>query len=266
MAHLPIKPLTTGQRIMGGITIFKPHDSDRYIKFGPVDSVTWTPTLTEIDSRSDETGTSQLIGKWPVQQDGKIEITGIQMWSDLLYDSLFLATREFITQAAVTSASLTLLNIAIGDVIRIPGYNPTIISVTDTTSVSPVDYTEDEDATGDGEYIFHQNSGLLEVTGKPSGANSTLVITYSLPLITSADKLPKREIMKTGGTRGELRVIGTTDGGLPGDPVTYVFRDVKFMPNGAVNLKNAKELNTGSLTGDLFNASGQGYGYIIPAA
>jgi len=266
MATSPIKQLTTGQRIMGGIVVFKPHDSIKWIKIGPVGAVTFTPTLTELESRSDESGTSQLIGSWVTQSDAVLQIADIQMWTDALYDAMFLAERTYRTQTAVASATLTVEDVAAGDIIDIPGIKPAIISVTDGAASDPVEYSEDDTGFGDGHYIYQKSRGLLEFIAIPAGADADAEVTYSLPAITEADKVVSREIMRTSGIRGEVRVLGVVDGGLPGAPVDYIFPDVEFRPNGDVTLKGVDALNVGALTGKVYNTGGAGYGFVRPVS
>jgi len=265
MATSPIKQLTTGQRLMGGIAIFKPAGQSKIIKLGPVGAVTLTPTLTEVESRSDESGRSQLIGSWVTQQDAQLQIADIQMWTDTLYDAMFLASRTYRTQAAVASATMLVEAVAVGDVVDVPGIKPTIISITDG-EVAPVSYDEDDTGYGDGHYIFQSARSLVEFIKIPAGAGADAEITYSLPAITEADKIVSREIMSTNGIRGELRVLGAVAEGMPGDPVDYIFPDVEFRPDGAITLKGTDDLNRGSLTGKVYNLGGLGYGYVRPVA
>jgi hypothetical protein len=264
MATLPIKLLTGGNRIQGGIGLFQPHDSQKIIKIGPMGAVEWTSNLTEVEARSDESGTSQLTGKYITQSDSTISVADIQTWTPWLYDSLFLLKRTYWTQEAVASATLDIEDITIGDVIEVPGINPSVVSMKDKTPSTPKSYTEDVDGDGDGHYIFQSQRKLLEFVGKPSGATPDGQLTYSLPEITEDDKVVKLEIMKTAGTRGKFFVLGVVDDSQPGEPVDYVFYDVEFRPNGNVPLKDASALNVGSLTGTIYNTGGQGYGYIRP--
>ncbi len=69
--------------------------------------------------------------------------------------------------------------------------------------------------------------------------------------------------MRTSGIRGKLSILGVTGGGLPGQAVDYIFKDVEFRPNGAVTLKGVDALNVGSLTGRVYN-DGTGYGFVRP--
>jgi hypothetical protein len=264
MATSPIKQLTTGQRIMGGIVLFKPHDSDIFIKFGPVGSVTLTPTLTEVESRSDESGTSQLIGSWVMQTDGVLNIADIQMWSPEIYDAMFLSLREYETQSAAASTVLTLENVKVGDVIKIPGIKPTITTVTDGAAEDPVVYVEDVLGVGVGNYIYQRKRGFMEFTAIPVGADEDVKITYALAAITEVDKIVKREIMRTSGIRGEVHVLGVVAEGAPGEEVDYIFNDVEFRPNGDITLKGVDALNVASLTGKVYNTGGAGYGFVRP--
>ncbi len=266
MATSPIKQLTTGQRIMGGIVVFEPHDSLKVIKIGPVGAVTLTPTLTEIESRSDESGTSQLIGSWVTQTDAVLQIADIQMWTDALYDAMFLASRTYRTQTAVASTVLTVDDVAVGDVIQIPGIKPTITTITDGAAEDPVAYVEDGTGFGDGDYIFQSSRGLLEFVKIPSGAGTDAKVTYALAAITAADKIVEREIMGTSGIRGKVSVLGVVDGGLPGQAVDYIFPDVEFRPNGDITLKGVDALNVGALTGKVYNTGGAGYGFVRPVS
>ncbi|MGX9991611.1 hypothetical protein ACS4RR_021010 [Rhizobium sp. Z1P35] len=266
MATSPIKQLTTGQRIMGGIVVFKPAGSDKFVKFGPVGDVTFTPTLTEIDSRSDESGTSQLIGSWVTQSDAVLNIANIQMWTDILYDAQFLTEKFYLTQAAVPATTLTVEDVAVGDVIIVPGIKPTITSITDGAAEDPVTYTEDATGFGNGDYIYQQARGIVEFIKIPAGAGADAVVTYAQAAITEADKIVRRQIMSTAGVRGEVRILGVVDGGLPGAPVDYIFPDVQLRPNGDTTLKGVDAQNIGSLTGKVFNTGGVGYGFIQPVA
>ncbi len=272
MATLPIIPLTTGQRIMGGIALFQPHGSDKVIKIGPVGVVDYAPTLSEIESRSDETGTSQLIGSWINQTDAVISLNDIQMWSPTMYEAMFLAKRVYATQTALASGVVE-FDAHQGDynVIEVPGINPSVTSVTNGAEADPIEYDEDPTGFGDGNYIFDSESKMLEIVKFPedvvfTAKKTPVKVTYSLPAITAADEVVLYQIMKTGGVRGKFTLIGVVDGGLPGKAVRYIFPDVEFRPNGNVTLKGVDALNVASLTGKVYNTGGQGYGFIYPAA
>jgi hypothetical protein len=270
MATSPIIPLTTGQRMMGGIGIFEPFVTKRPIKIGPVGVVDYAPTLSEIESRSDESGTSQLIGSWINQQDAVLTLNDIQMWSPTMYQAMFLSKRVLATQTALASGTVT-FDAYQNDynLVELPGINPSIISVTDTAEIDPVEYEEDETGFGDGNYIFQSQRKLLEIVKFPEDVTFTagktqVKVNYSLPSITTADEVVLYEIMKTGGVRGKFTLLGVVDGGLPGQAVDYIFPDVEFRPNGNVTLKGVDALNVASLTGKVYNTAGQGYGFIRP--
>ncbi|CAN7260159.1 hypothetical protein LJR098_001073 [Rhizobium sp. LjRoot98] len=266
MATSPIKQLTTGQRIMGGIVVFKPKGTNKFIKIGPVGAVTVTPTLEEVESRSDESGTSQKIGNWVVKTDATVNIADIQMWTQTIYEAMFLAVKGYKTQSAVASAVLLVEDVAVGDVIQIPGIKPTVTSVTDGAPSDPVAYLEDVTGFGNGNYIYQRSRGFLEFTAIPEDAGADAKVTYALAAVTEADKIVEYDMMRTSGIRGELQVLGVVDGGLPGDAVDYIFHDVEFRPQGDLGLKDATALNTASLTGTVYNTGGAGYGYVRPVA
>ncbi len=264
MAHLPVIPLTTGQRLMGGTVIFKIHGTNKWLKIGPVGAANYTPTLTEVESRSDETGRSKLIGTWITATDAVLQIADVQMWTPMVYDAMFLAKRTYRTQAAVASATMIVEDVAVGDVVEIPGIKPNIVSVTDGAASDPVEYAEDETGYEGGHYIYQKSRSLLEFTKIPAGADSDAEITYSLPAITEADKVVSLEIMKTNGVRGECRILGAVAEGMPGQAQDYIFPDVEFRPSGDVTLKGVDALNVASLTAKVYDLSGAGYGFVRP--
>jgi len=266
MATSPIKVLTTGQRMQGGQLIFKEHGKKKWNKIGPVGAVTFTPTLTEVTSRSDETGQSQLIGSWVTQSDAVLNIADIQMRTETLEEALMLATTKYRTQTAVASAVLTVEDVEVGDVIDIPGMFATIISVEDTASGSPHVYHEDATGFGSNHYIFQSERNVLEFIAKPTGAAADADITYSLPAVTEADGIIERTMLTTSGKRGELRVLGSVgaNGALPGVAEDYIFLDVELRGDGAVTLKGVDNLNTGTLTAKVYNTGGAGYGFSRP--
>ncbi|MCQ1856216.1 hypothetical protein, partial [Neorhizobium galegae] len=180
--------------------------------------------------------------------------------------ALFTSPSSHRTQPAVTSANLGVEHVAVGAVTPMPRIKPTITTVTDGAVEDPVAYTEASSVMGGGHYIYQRSRGLLEFIAIPDGAAADATITYALAAITEADKIVEYEIMRTSGIRGEVQVWGVVDGGLPGEPVDYIFPDVEFRPNGDVTLKGVDALNVASLTGKVYNQGGAGYGYVRPVA
>lgn len=263
MATYPVMPVTTGQKLSGGQVVFHEHGLEKVYKLGPLNSAEFAAALTEVEARSVETGTSKLIGSWPVQQDGTITLNGIQKWDPVIYRSMYLAKTVYVTQTAVASATLIVDDVAVGDVIEIPGVNPTITSVTDGAT-TPVEYEEDATGFGAGHYIFQSQRKLLEFIKKPAGADADAEITYALPAITEADKVIKHEIMKTAGVRGKLSILGVIAESMPGQAVDFIFPDVEFRPAGnGMMLGGLSELQTASLTARVYD-NGSGYGFIRP--
>ncbi|MBY5684825.1 hypothetical protein HFO32_22135 [Rhizobium leguminosarum] len=263
MAQLPLMPVTGGQKLSGGQVVFQEHGLAKPYKLGPIDSAEFASALTEVEARSVETGLSKLIGSWPVQQDASITLNGIQKWDPVIYRSMYLAKTIYVTQAAVASATVIVEDVAVGDVVEIPGVNPSITSVTDGAT-TPVSYIEDATGFGDNHYIFQSQRKLLEFIKIPATADTDVEITYSLPLITEADKVVRHEIMKTAGVRGKLSILGVIAESMPGQAVDYIFPDVEFRPTGpGTMLGGLSELQTASLTARVYD-NGSGYGFIRP--
>lgn len=254
MAQYPAAQITNKQRIMGNMVFFTPEGSAKAIKLGPINTVDFTPTIAEVESRSNEWGDNRLIGTFTTTKDGSVNLNGIQMWTQWLYSALFMSNVKYINQASLTAEILDIEAITAGDLVRVPAYNATNVSISDASSTVYVEDTH---------YTFHKKTGMVEILEVPAGADSDAEVTYDQPAITDADKLLDLEVLETSGTRGKLTVIGIinqTSGTQ--EEVEMVFPDVEFRPQGAIPSGDTNALNEGSLTGRVYSTSANGFGYV----
>lgn len=247
MANLPIRPITTKQRIMGCVVLFKPEGTNKYIKIGACESVEITPNITRVPSYTPEFGDRRMIGNFTTEKTGEVTINGISMWTEFLYQTLFMGKKTYFTQAASTGNAFTIEDVAVGDVVRLPGIRATNVEFAD-------DFVEDV------HYTLHAKTNTLEIIGLPLGVADDAALTYDLPEVTEAEKLLNVQVMSESGTRGELNVIGVIRGG-PGKEVETVLPDVEFMPSGAISMGDTSGLNLGALTGSMYSTGELGYGY-----
>lgn len=249
MATYAFQQITDKQRISGGQVAFKIKGSNKYVSLGSCPTVEFTPNLTEVESYSAEFGDRRLIGSWAVGKDGTINIT-CESWTEILHQALFMSEKKYLTQTAVTAGTMTLEDVAVGDIFRIEGLNPEITEITD-------------DATGvlveDEHYTVHR-TGFVEIIALPAGFGENAIVEYTLPAITEAEKLLDLGIMATSGVRGELVIIGVVADGMPGQEVEQTYWDVELRPSGAVPSINTEALNQATLTGRVFATSGKGNG------
>lgn len=249
MATLPVRPLTRMQRMMGGIALFRPEGSNKWIKIGPVDSVEFTPNITTVDVYTNEFGDRRLLRKITTTKEGTVVLNGISAWTEWLYQALFMSKPKYLTQAAVVSDTLIVEDVVAGDIVELPGKKGTVSAVTDgATGV----YVEDT------HYTFHPQTGVIEFLAIPAGATADVEIEYSLPAITAADKLIDLSILETSGTRGEFRYIGHCAD--VGEDMDMRLSDVEFQPNGAISAGDTANNNVGSLTGAVYTTATKGYG------
>ncbi|CAN7330285.1 hypothetical protein [Neorhizobium tomejilense] len=253
MAQLPIRPITTKQRLMGCVVLFKPAGTEKLIKFGPCESVEITPNITQVPSYTNEFGDRRLIGNFTTEKSGTIGLNGLSMWTELLYQALFMANKKYRTQAAVTSQTISITDVAVGDIVRIPAIRATAVTVSDAGAAVYVENTH---------FTYHAKTGLVEIVALPADAEADATVTYSAPAITEADKLLDLSVMETSGIRGELHIVGVIAAGQVGKETEVVLHDVEFIPSGAISVGDAANLNTATLTGSMYSTSASGYGYM----
>lgn len=255
MATTPVVPITNKQKLLGGQVVFKPEGRAKYVKLGVIPSFEFTPTLTEVESRSAESGSNDLIGTFVTNKDGSIMMT-VESWTADLYSLLFMDEVKYLSQTASTDIAI-LDDPAAGDVIRIPGINAEISSVTDGDEVAPVTLVVEE------HYRFHSESGFFEVIALPAGMTGTqLEIEYELPEVTEADKIIDLSIMAKTGTVGELTVIGVAAEDRYGDEVEQTYYRVEIRPSGSIPSINAEALHQAQLTARVYSVPGRGYGHM----
>ncbi|MDR6664031.1 hypothetical protein [Rhizobium sp. 1399] len=251
MATYPIKQLTTMQRLLGGVALFRPQGSVKWVKIGPCESVEFTPNITTVDVYTNEFGDRRLIRKITTTKEGSVVLNGIGAWTEWLYQALFMSAPKYLTQAAIANGSLIITHVEVGGVYELPGKKGTVSGITDGAASDPVTYVENT------HFIFHPASGVIEILATPAGATEDIEIEYTLPAITEADKLIDYSIMETSGTRGEFRYIGDAKVGVS---VDLRLADVEFLPNGAVSSGDTANANVGSLTGAVYATADKGYG------
>ncbi|MGO7115572.1 hypothetical protein ACCS79_03570 [Rhizobium johnstonii] len=257
MAKYPATPLSPGyHRIQGVMAFYQSTTSPKLFKIGPVGSVVITLTPTEVEARSSEKGSNDLIATYVTQRDGTVALNDIQMWTPWLYAALYMAEHKYLTQTAKAAQTLEIPDPATGDVVQVPGVKATITSVTDGAPSDPVEYEVDDD------FGYHTDSGLLEILNVPAAADEAkAVVTYSLPAITEAEGILDLAAMSVSGTRGKLILIGVIESN-PGVPVTVVVPDVEFRPNGDIPMGDVSALNVVSLTGRIYNTDPKGMAFI----
>jgi len=250
---LPIVPLVAKQRLMGAISLFRPEGSQRWLKIGPTDTAEFNPSPETVDSKSAETGLNKLVRKFTTGATATLNLSGVQMWTEFLYQVLYLSQKKYITQAAVTSATIELTDVVDGFVFDIPVRNATITSITNGDEVAPVELVNQID------YIFSPETRFGEIKKLPAGFGTTATITYSAPAITEAQGLLDLDIMSVGGIRGEYMCIGMIAAGN-GDPISMYLPSVEFRPNGASAIGDAANLNTGTIQADVYQDATGSYG------
>src|SRR5690606_32797840 len=186
MATYAFQQITDAQRISGGQVAFKPRGSNKYVSLGSCPSVEFTPNITEVESYSAEFGDRRLIGSWAVGKDGTINLT-VESWTEILYQALFMSEKKYLTQTAVSNATLTIEDVSVGDIFKIDGMNPDIIEITDGETGSLVEDTH---------YTVYR-TGFVEIIALPEGFGTDAIVEYELPAITEADKLLDLGIMAT---------------------------------------------------------------------
>lgn len=257
MATSPIRQLKTGQLMQGGILLFREHGQELWDKIGPCGATALDIQPEETIATSDESGKAVEIGSWVHGGTATLTIADIQMRTKTLEEALFLAKTIYATQAAGTETRV-IEGVKVGSVFSIPGIRPTI-SITDGET-SAVDYDEDVDGDGDGHYIYQVGRGIGEITKLPVGAGPDIEISVTRPVITEADKIVKRQIFKTAGKRGELRILGAVGESMPGVPQDYWFPDVQMRGDGARTVKGVDGLMMGALTCKVYDTDGRGFG------
>lgn len=239
------------------------------IKVGPTGAITITPAFTEVESRTDESGVSELLKKFVTQFDATIDIADIQMWTAWLYDALFLADRTYRTQTLAAAKTFEIEAVAVGDVVRVPGIRPTVTSVSGSipgvgeepdTPVAFVELMDGQDEDGSKHFTYHPKTGLLEIIALPDGYAGDVTVTYSQPAITEADKLVAWELYKNNGWQGKVFIYGATQESN-GDVVDAEIDFVTLRPNAGVGMKDVANPNVGALSGDIRKVDG-GFGRI----
>lgn len=248
MATYAFQQITDKQRISGGQVAFKPKGSKKYISLGACPSIEFTPNLTEIESFTPEFGDRRLIGSWAVGKDGTINITA-ESWTEILHQTLFMSEKKYLTQAAST-AEMVIEDIAVGDIFKLDGINPEVVSFDDGDAVELVEDTH---------YTVHK-TGFIEIVALPAGFGPNGTVSYSLPPITVADGLLDLGIMSTSGVRGELVIVGVIADGNPGVEIEQTYWDVELRPSGAVPSVTTETLNSATITGRVFATSGKANG------
>lgn len=256
MAQYPIVQLTNKQRLMGTTNLFKFHGTNKWIKLGPAASTVFTPTLTEVDDRSNEWGDNRLIGKFVTGKDPVLVVNEMSQWTDFAYQTLFMAEKQYLTQEAVVSATMTVEDVAVGDVFRLPGVKGSITSITDGAESSPVSYAVNTN------YIFNGRYRTGEFTKLPVGAGDDAVVTYSLPAITEADGLLDLEMMSASGARGEFLSLGIIPKSFSGSrqETEMWIPDIEFRPQGDVSQGDTANVNKFTLVGNIYSHPEHGYG------
>lgn len=263
MATRLAKSITDKQRLLGGTVFVQTKGTTKLIKVGPTGAITITPAFTEIDSRSDESGVSELLKKFVTQFDATMDIADIKMWTAWLYDALFLAQRTYRTQSAATGQTYVIEDVLKDghtDVVKIPGIRPTLVSVSDGEDIDYVEYLDGQDEAGK-HFTFHPGTSLLEIFGKPAGAGDDAIVSYSLPAITEAEKLVAWEIYKTNGWEGKVFIFGATQESN-GEVVDAEIDFVTLRPNGGTGMKDVANENVGALNGTIRKVDGA-YGRIF---
>jgi len=258
MATMAFQPILSKQRVTGGQLVFRKQGTQKYVNLGALASMEFTPNLTEIESYTQEFGDRRLIKKYVTTKDGQISFV-CESWSELGYEILFMANRRLLTQTAVTSGTLTIDDVAVGDAVKIPGFKPTVTAVSDGA---------DNDLVEDVHYTVHR-AGYLQIIALPAGFTGDAVIEYTLPAITESEGLLDLDLMSTAGVRGELVFIGVTSESGDGEEFEQTYHDVELRPSGAVPAFGTEQLNQFTVQGSVYATSNKNsYGTIrsIPKA
>lgn len=251
MATYPVKQLTKMQRLMGGIALFRRHGDKSWLKWGPAGSVDFTPNITTQPVYTNEFGDRRLLRNITTTKEGTVNLNDLAAFTDLTYESTFVAEQKYLVQAAVANGTYIVEDAEVGGIYDIPGKNGTVTGVTDGADV---DFEEDV------HFTFHPATGMVEILSKPAGADADIAIAYTLPAITETEGILDLSIMSASGTRGEFMYIGVIADDTLGVPMTLYLPDVEFLPSGAVTAGDTENPNVVSLTGSVYTTADKGYG------
>lgn len=123
-------------------------------------------------------------------KDGQINFT-CESWTETGYEILFMSKKRLLTQSAVSSGTLTIDAVAVGDAVKIPGFKPTVSAVSDGA---------DNDLIEDVHYTVHR-TGFLQIISLPAGFTGDAIVEYTLPAITESEGLLDLGLMATAGVR-----------------------------------------------------------------
>ncbi len=154
--------------------------TDRYIDFGNVVQVTGNLGVTRKQAEWSVNGILQLAKNVVIKVEPQFTIQCNEMTINTMYTLYGGTARSAMSQTLATALTLTITNAAPYDVARIPGENPTIVSVKQgvTSLVQGVDY--DLVGSGTKASAIRFRSGSTFITGA-----QTIIITYNLPALAA---------------------------------------------------------------------------------
>jgi hypothetical protein len=237
-------PLTNDYAKWGLQAAFLPHGTEGAVKLGDIESLGYTPNLTEIERYSREYAEKTLTRSDVIQKDAQLSMTCLSVGVDLIRSILFLDDSETpLTQTAVAAKTVPITKVKVGRIYSLGVADASITSFDDAADEDPVQYIADT------HYRLIAETGHVEILSIPAGAAEGAEIVCSGAAILETAGRQELGIMASNGVRGKLTMWGNND---IGQPVFVEFWDVKLTPNGEVALQGGDDYTQVTLQGRVY--------------
>ncbi|WP_427145184.1 hypothetical protein [Rhizobium pisi] len=236
-------PINDSYAKWGTQAAFQPHGSEGSIKLGDIESLSYTPNLTEIERYSREYAEKTLTRSDVIQKDATLAFTCLSI-TDLIRSALFLDDSEApLTQTAVAAKTVPITKVKVGRIYSLGVADASITSFDDGAEEDPVQYIADT------HYRLIAETGHVEILSIPAGAAEGAEIVCSGAAILETAGRQEMGIMASNGVRGKLTLWGNND---IGEAVFIEFWDVKLTPSGEVALQGGDDYTQVQLQGRVY--------------
>lgn len=248
-----LQPLTGKRSRGGGQVLYREIGSTHWNLMGDVGSFNVNVTVEKEDIYSNEYPTRTLVETSVTEVSADVSFE-CRMLTDWVRAASVMGSIQYDTQSAQTAATFTASDVKAGQIFDLGYLDVTVTSVTDGNATTPVPYTEGTHYTIDGK------SGMLQINAVPSGADTTVDVTFDVAAITATDARLLSGVAQDTTLKVELMYIGHNEKGVR---ERIKLHNVEISPSGDRPFQSAEQDIAISITGKAVPDDAQPSGYKI---
>lgn len=239
----PFKALSSDYYVIPKAQIlFQPRGEEGFVLLGDADDVEVTIEVTEQERFTNEEGVRKLVKTVVTEVNPTMSMTLVQMTDRNRALSLLGEPTPY-TQTAESGVEKVFEDIIIDRIYKLDHTN------VDETTIVVTDGAEAETYVAGEHFLLDALTGMIQIIGKPAGADDDVKIVYDGLAVVAADGLARIGVASKTENRGTIIIRGTND---VGPKTELTLWDVQIRPAGGRSYVGETDFDNIEIEGRIF--------------